>query len=73
MCPLLDKYSSSGANKRQKLAVDFLGSIDQTGEFLALLEDDESDEVKQERIEVSERTCARREQKTTSKRESFCG
>ncbi|XP_062862965.1 transcription initiation protein SPT3 homolog [Trichomycterus rosablanca] len=46
-----DKYSSSGSNKRQKLAMDFLGSIDQTGEFLALLEDEEGDEVKQERIE----------------------
>lgn len=48
-----DKFSSSSANKRQKLALDFLGSIDQTGEFLTLLEDEDVDEVKQERMEVS--------------------
>ncbi|XP_036397962.1 transcription initiation protein SPT3 homolog isoform X2 [Megalops cyprinoides] len=48
-----DKYSSS--NKRQRLALDFLGSIDQTGEFLALLEEDDMDEVKQERMERLER------------------
>lgn len=39
-------------NKRQRLAQDFLSSIDQTGEFLTLMEDDELDEVKQERLEV---------------------
>lgn len=53
VCPHPDKFSSSSANKRQKLALDFLGSIDQTGEFLTLLEEEEMDEVKQERIEVS--------------------
>ncbi|XP_056333642.1 transcription initiation protein SPT3 homolog [Danio aesculapii] len=49
-----DKYSSSSSsnvNKRQRLAEDFLSSIDQTGEFLTLMEDDELDEVKQERLE----------------------
>ncbi|XP_022528758.1 transcription initiation protein SPT3 homolog isoform X3 [Astyanax mexicanus] len=51
-----DKYSSSSSvNKRQRLAQDFLGSIDQTGEFLALLEDEEVDEVKQERMERLEK------------------
>ncbi|XP_012693556.1 transcription initiation protein SPT3 homolog isoform X2 [Clupea harengus] len=49
-----DKYSSS-INKRRKLVQDFLGSIDQTGEFLALLEEDDVDEVKQERMERIER------------------
>lgn len=52
---LSDKLSStsSNANKRQKLAQDFLISIDQTGELLTLFEDDEIDDVKQERMEVS--------------------
>ncbi|XP_029114192.1 transcription initiation protein SPT3 homolog isoform X2 [Scleropages formosus] len=49
-----DKYSSN-VNKRQKLAQDFLGSIDQTGEFLALLEEEDIDEVKQERLERLEK------------------
>ncbi|XP_068136261.1 transcription initiation protein SPT3 homolog isoform X3 [Hyperolius riggenbachi] len=47
--------ASSNANKRQKLAQDFLNSIDQTGELLALMEDDEIDEVKQERMERAEK------------------
>ncbi|OXB62885.1 hypothetical protein ASZ78_003051, partial [Callipepla squamata] len=47
-----DKFSSSNTNKRQKLAQDFLNSIDQTGELLAMFEDDEIDDVKQERMEV---------------------
>ncbi|XP_066560462.1 transcription initiation protein SPT3 homolog isoform X2 [Amia ocellicauda] len=50
-----DKFSSSNVNKRQKLAHDFLSSIDQTGEFLALLADDDVDEVKQERLERAEK------------------
>uniref|UniRef100_A0A8C4S1G0 SPT3 homolog, SAGA and STAGA complex component n=1 Tax=Erpetoichthys calabaricus TaxID=27687 RepID=A0A8C4S1G0_ERPCA len=50
-----DKFSCSNVNKRQKLAQDFLSSIDQTGEFLALLEDTEIDEIKQERLERAER------------------
>jgi len=50
--PLTEKYSS---NKRQRLAQDFLVSIDQTGEFLSLVEEEEVDEVKQERLEVSRR------------------
>ncbi|XP_041109297.1 transcription initiation protein SPT3 homolog isoform X2 [Polyodon spathula] len=50
-----DKFSSSSVNKRQKLAHDFLNSIDQTGEFLALFDDDDVDEVKQERLERAER------------------
>ncbi|XP_058254983.1 transcription initiation protein SPT3 homolog isoform X2 [Hemibagrus wyckioides] len=50
-----DKFSSSSANKRQKMMLDFLGSIDQTGEFLTLLEDEEVDEVKQERMERLEK------------------
>ncbi|KAG8445775.1 hypothetical protein GDO86_010529, partial [Hymenochirus boettgeri] len=45
----------NNANKRQKLAQDFLNSIDQTGELLALMEDDEIDEVKQERMERAEK------------------
>ncbi|KAK2113796.1 hypothetical protein P7K49_008062 [Saguinus oedipus] len=51
---LLEAYKLSGsnnANKRQKIAQDFLNSIDQTGELLAMFEDDEIDEVKQERME----------------------
>lgn len=48
-----DKLSgSNNANKRQKIAQDFLNSIDQTGELLAMFADDEIDEVKQERMEV---------------------
>ncbi|KAJ1149124.1 hypothetical protein NDU88_001941, partial [Pleurodeles waltl] len=47
--------SSSGANKRQKVAQDFLNSLDQTGELLALFEDEEVDDVKQERMERAER------------------
>ncbi|XP_041928144.1 transcription initiation protein SPT3 homolog [Alosa alosa] len=50
-----DKYSSSSVNKRKRLVQDFLSSIDQTGEFLALLEEDDVDEVKQERLERMER------------------
>ncbi|NXJ13746.1 SUPT3 protein, partial [Odontophorus gujanensis] len=50
-----DKYSSNNTNKRQKLAQDFLNSIDQTGELLAMFEDDEIDDVKQERMERAER------------------
>ncbi|KAM8778031.1 transcription initiation protein SPT3 homolog isoform 2-T4 [Rhynchonycteris naso] len=53
---LEDKLSgSNNANKRQKIAQDFLNSIDQTGELLAIFEDDEIDEVKQERMERAER------------------
>ncbi|KAM7136962.1 transcription initiation protein SPT3 homolog isoform 1-T1 [Molossus nigricans] len=49
---LEDKLSSTNnTNKRQKIAQDFLNSIDQTGELLAMFEDDEIDEVKQERME----------------------
>ncbi|EPY76600.1 Transcription initiation protein SPT3 [Camelus ferus] len=52
---LEDKLSgSNNANKRQKIAQDFLNSIDQTGELLAMFEDDEIDEVKQERMEVQQ-------------------
>lgn len=65
-CPLTDKYSSSSSsssvNKRQRLLQDFMSSIDQTGEFLSLVEEEEVDEVKQERLEVSrrrEQKCAR--------------
>ncbi|XP_040283218.1 transcription initiation protein SPT3 homolog isoform X1 [Bufo bufo] len=47
--------ANNNANKRQKLAQDFLNSIDQTGELLALMEDDEIDEVKQERMERAEK------------------
>uniref|UniRef100_G1NN84 Uncharacterized protein n=1 Tax=Meleagris gallopavo TaxID=9103 RepID=G1NN84_MELGA len=50
-----DKFSSNNTNKRQKLAQDFLNSIDQTGELLAMFEDDEIDDVKQERMERAER------------------
>ncbi|XP_065400030.1 transcription initiation protein SPT3 homolog isoform X4 [Macaca fascicularis] len=53
---LEDKLSgSNNTNKRQKIAQDFLNSIDQTGELLAMFEDDEVDEVKQERMERAER------------------
>ncbi|XP_053140083.1 transcription initiation protein SPT3 homolog isoform X2 [Hemicordylus capensis] len=51
----LSSSSSSSSNKRQKIAQDFLISIDQTGELLALFEDDEIDDVKQERMERAER------------------
>nr|XP_023694927.1 transcription initiation protein SPT3 homolog isoform X5 [Paramormyrops kingsleyae] len=49
-----DKFSSSN-NKRQKLVQDFLSSIDQTGDFLALMDEDDLDDVKQERLERIER------------------
>uniref|UniRef100_A0A8D2CNC2 SPT3 homolog, SAGA and STAGA complex component n=1 Tax=Sciurus vulgaris TaxID=55149 RepID=A0A8D2CNC2_SCIVU len=53
---LEDKLSgNSNTNKRQKISQDFLNSIDQTGELLAIFEDDEIDEVKQERMERAER------------------
>uniref|UniRef100_A0A8C3U477 SPT3 homolog, SAGA and STAGA complex component n=1 Tax=Catharus ustulatus TaxID=91951 RepID=A0A8C3U477_CATUS len=52
---MLDKFNSNNTNKRQKLAQDFLNSIDQTGELLAMFEDDEIDDVKQERMERAER------------------
>ncbi|XP_078011461.1 transcription initiation protein SPT3 homolog isoform X2 [Phascolarctos cinereus] len=53
---LEDKFSSSSnVNKRQKIAQDFLHSIDQTGELLAMFEDDEIDDIKQERMERAER------------------
>lgn len=44
---------SSGTNKRQKIAQDLINSIDQTGELLAMFEDNELDDVKQERMEGS--------------------
>ncbi|XP_060087256.1 transcription initiation protein SPT3 homolog isoform X2 [Heteronotia binoei] len=47
--------SSGNINKRQKIAQDFLISIDQTGELLSLFEDDEVDDVKQARMERAER------------------
>lgn len=43
---------SSSTNKRQKIAQDLINSIDQTGELLAMFEDNELDDVKQERMEV---------------------
>lgn len=46
---------SSGTNKRQKIAQDLINSIDQTGELLAMFEDNELDDVKQERMERAER------------------
>lgn len=49
-----DKCSSS-VNKRQRLLQDFMSSIDQTGEFLTLVEEEEVDEVKQERLERIEK------------------
>ncbi|XP_048770839.2 transcription initiation protein SPT3 homolog isoform X2 [Ostrea edulis] len=36
--------------KRQKICYDFLSSIDSTGELVALMEDDGTDEVKRERL-----------------------
>uniref|UniRef100_A0A672NTY9 SPT3 homolog, SAGA and STAGA complex component n=1 Tax=Sinocyclocheilus grahami TaxID=75366 RepID=A0A672NTY9_SINGR len=55
-CPRTDKYSSSSSvNKRQRLLQDFMSSIDQTGEFLTLVEEEEVDEVKQERLERIEK------------------
>ncbi|XP_063296912.1 transcription initiation protein SPT3 homolog isoform X1 [Pelobates fuscus] len=47
--------TTSNACKRQKLAQDFLNSIDQTGELLSLMDDDEIDDVKQERMERAEK------------------
>ncbi|XP_042122144.1 transcription initiation protein SPT3 homolog isoform X2 [Peromyscus maniculatus bairdii] len=46
---------SSSTNKRQKIAQDLINSIDQTGELLAMFEDNELDDVKQERMERAER------------------
>ncbi|XP_074625754.1 transcription initiation protein SPT3 homolog isoform X4 [Acropora palmata] len=40
-------------NKRRKISYDFVGAIDQTGELLSLFDDDDIDEIKQERNEVS--------------------
>ncbi|XP_048362738.1 transcription initiation protein SPT3 homolog [Sphaerodactylus townsendi] len=53
---LEDKLGSGSINKRQKIAQDFLISIDQTGELLSLFEDDEVDDVKQERMEGRHRS-----------------
>lgn len=47
-----EKLSGSSTNKRQKIAQDLINSIDQTGELLAMFEDNELDDVKQERMEV---------------------
>lgn len=49
---LLEDKLSGSSNKRQKIAQDFFSSIDQTGELMAMFENDEIDEVKQERMEV---------------------
>lgn len=54
-CSFPDKHSSS-VNKRQRLAQDFLSVIDQTGELLSLVEEEDMDEVKQERLEVRKRS-----------------
>ncbi|XP_062378597.1 transcription initiation protein SPT3 homolog [Sardina pilchardus] len=51
----LEQDKSSSMNKRKRLVQDFLGSIDQTGELLALLEEEDVDEVKQERLERMEK------------------
>lgn len=42
-------------NKRRKISYDFVSAIDQTGDLVALFDDDETDEVKQERNERAER------------------
>ncbi|KAJ0066858.1 hypothetical protein NL108_004823, partial [Boleophthalmus pectinirostris] len=47
--------SSGGAQRRQRLAQDYLLWMDQTGELLALAEKSELDPVKQERMERLER------------------
>ncbi|XP_015253096.1 PREDICTED: transcription initiation protein SPT3 homolog [Cyprinodon variegatus] len=48
--------SSAGGNqRRQRLALDFLAWMDQTGEFLSLAEKQEVDTIKQERMERLER------------------
>uniref|UniRef100_A0A671SPL9 SPT3 homolog, SAGA and STAGA complex component n=1 Tax=Sinocyclocheilus anshuiensis TaxID=1608454 RepID=A0A671SPL9_9TELE len=51
---LLDSVSdpNEAINKRQRLLQDFMSSIDQTGEFLSQVEEEEVDDVKQERLEV---------------------
>ncbi|XP_073254991.1 transcription initiation protein SPT3 homolog isoform X3 [Porites lutea] len=47
--------SEMKGNKRRKVCYDFISSIDQTGELVALFDDDDVDEVKQERNERAER------------------
>lgn len=47
--------AAGGNQRRQRLAQDFLGWMDQTGELLSLAERQEVDAVKQERIERLER------------------
>jgi len=42
-------------NKRRKISYDFVSAIDQTGDLVALFDDDDTDEVKQERNERAER------------------
>ncbi|MGH0175467.1 UNVERIFIED_CONTAM: hypothetical protein FKN15_070286, partial [Acipenser sinensis] len=63
--------SSSNVNKRQKLAHDFLSSIDQTGEFLALFDDDDIDEVKQERLELVDLALLVKQDMTAKARDPF--
>ncbi|XP_062303618.1 transcription initiation protein SPT3 homolog isoform X1 [Osmerus eperlanus] len=48
-----DRSTVAGGNKRQRLMVDFLSWVDQTGEFLSLT--NTLDEIKQERLERLER------------------
>lgn len=50
-----DRSIAAGGNKRQRLVVDFLSWVDQTGEFLSLTDSQEVDEVKQERLERLEK------------------
>ncbi|XP_072292725.1 transcription initiation protein SPT3 homolog isoform X2 [Eucyclogobius newberryi] len=49
------QLESGGAQRRQRLAQDYLQWMDQTGELLALAEKSEPDPVKQERLERLER------------------
>ncbi|XP_020632506.1 transcription initiation protein SPT3 homolog isoform X2 [Orbicella faveolata] len=42
-------------NKRRKISYDFVSTIDQTGDLVALFDDDDIDEVKQERNERADR------------------
>ncbi|XP_028279490.1 transcription initiation protein SPT3 homolog [Parambassis ranga] len=55
--PESDKWSGAagGNQRRQRLAQDFLGWMDQTGELLSLAERQEVDPIKQERMERIER------------------
>ncbi|KAJ7391483.1 Transcription initiation protein SPT3 [Desmophyllum pertusum] len=54
-CFVVVTSSEVKGNKRRKVSYDFISTIDQTGDLVALFDEDDIDEVKQERNERAER------------------